>query len=279
MMRKCLISLLMALLLSGCGGGFSLTDEQLNHNLPNDFKNRTFVNIKGSEFYRRELDDLAGRILVCTSVNNEPRTEECTVTLSRIIREGTTPTIKLIEDGTVYTSKVDQKASIKGSYLLVTAEFSANQVAEITITDTSYIYIRSTEAPLDELRAYVRDSPGNSAQKRYWIQGVQVATIALKNYIKLEGGVDGTVGPVTGINGSMYRADDKVAYDYGISFVMADIDRDIPPFGPLPTTTPPVGTVSPASPPENPEMFIAPQRELVIESIEGLEQLRNADLP
>ncbi len=125
-----------------------------------------------------------------------------------------------------------------------------------------YVYIKSTDVPLNQLRNHAQNNRRAGAEKRYWVQGIQVASIVRRDYVKYEGSGSVT-GPVSGINGSTYRADDATSHDYGISFLLADIDHDIP--------TPPSG------PRTAPEVFVAPKRPLVIESIKGLDQLPPAE--
>jgi len=157
----------------------------------------------------------------------------------------------------IYRSKVNSKASVQGSYLAFTANFSAEQIAEVTITDSTLIAIKSEDVPIDLLKAYVTANPNDGSVKRYWIQAALLATLIQKDFTKINADAKGVVGNTAGVGGSVFNEHGTDSYDWRISMLIPDIDKDLDKkfsiFG------------------ED-----APGRGLIIRAIEGLEQLPKA---
>jgi len=211
------------LVLSGCVG-VRFADETINRVLPDDFKNRNIY--PETDIFKYKLDSLVGRILVCQPDQINDRICDCDLKITRIIKNGTTPET-ISPEQKVFSSKIDQGASAQGSYLAFAAKFSAEQVAEILITDSALVFIKDDDVPIEDLKQYVQSNPRVGQEKRFWIQGALLATIIQRELIKIDTDAEGVVGNVSGIKGGVYNHRGQESNDYRISLLMPDIDRDL----------------------------------------------------
>lgn len=208
----------------GCGGGIKFADEPMNRSLPEDYKNRKIY--QQSDIFKYKLDSLVGRILVCKQKIGDKSKLDCDLKLAPIRKDNSTPLIKTPEQK-VYSSKIDRGAAAEGSYLAFAAKLSADQAAEVLITDSVLVFIQDDDIPIEKLKAYVKANPKVGNENRYWIQGALLATIITRNLIKIDSNASGVVGTATGLKGQVYKNEGLEAIDYKISLLMPDIDRDI----------------------------------------------------
>lgn len=210
-------------LLAGCAG-VKFSDEQINKDLPEDFKRRNIY--PNTDILKYKLDSVVGRILICRPDQVQGRVYDCDLKITRIVKNGTSPDTQN-PDQIVYSSKIDRRASAKGSYLVLAAGFDAEQVAEILITDSALVFINDSDVPIEELKAYVETHSPAEQERRFWIQGALLATIIQRDLVKIEANAKGVIGNTSGIEGSVYNHRGQESVDYRISLLMPDIDRDL----------------------------------------------------
>lgn len=223
-MRIALLSATVAAIFLGGCGGIEFADEQINRSLPDDFKNRNIY--PETDIFKYKLDSLVGRILICAPDQVSERVFDCDLKLMRITTAGTAPETTTPEQQ-VWSSKIDQRAATQGSYLAFAANFSAEQAAEILITDSALVFIEDGDVPITELRDYVQDNTKPPNARRFWIQGALLATIIQRDLVKIDANAEGVVGNTTGLKGSVYNKREQDSVDYRISLLLTDIDRDL----------------------------------------------------
>lgn len=254
MTLKLVLVVLLAVSITGCGGVKFAADPNINKGLPKDFVKRDLY--EKTDIFKYRLSDLVGHILVCRTVAGKQKTEDCDLKLTRIVKPNTSPDIEMPKQ-VIYKSKVNSQASAQGSYLAFTANFSAEQVAEVTITDSTLIAIKSEDVPKDLLQAYVADNPNDGSVKRYWIQAALLTTLIQTDFTKISADAKGVVGNTAGVGTSVFNEHGADSYDWRISMLIPDIDKDL----------------------DNKFSIFgedAPGRGLTIRAIEGLEQLPKA---
>lgn len=226
---KIKIMLLVLLSITGCAG-IKFSDETVNKNLPSDFKNRNIY--PETDIFKYKMDSLAGRILVCQPDQIKERIYDCDLKITRILKKdkktkSSIPPETLTPERLVYSSKIDKGASAQGSYLAFAGSFSAEQAAEIIITDSALVYVDDDNIPEKELKKYVRANPKKGKERRFWIQGALLATIYQRDLVKIDANAEGVVGNTSGIKGKVYNHRGQESVDYRISLLMPDIDRDL----------------------------------------------------
>lgn len=217
-----------SIFLCSCAG-VKFSDEQINKNLPNDYRNRNIY--PETDILKYKLDSLVGRILVCKPKQINDRVYNCDLKVTRILKKDAStgqivPPETITPERLVYSSKIDRGAAAQGSYLTFASSFSADQVAEILITDSSLVFANDDDVPIQEILSYVKKNPKADDETRFWIQGALLATIVQRDLVKIKSDAEGVVGNTSGIKGQVYNTSGQGSIDYRISLLMPNIDRD-----------------------------------------------------
>lgn len=214
---------LFAITMSGCAG-VKFSDETVNRNLPDDFKNRNIY--PETDIFKYKLDSLVGRILVCQPNQIKDQIYDCDLKISRVLKKGTSPET-ISPEQKVYSSKIDRGASSQGSYLSFAGNFNADQAAEILITDSALVLVNDNDVPIKSLKKYVSENPKQENERRFWVQGALLATIIQRDLVEIKADAEGVVGNTSGFKGRVYNNRGQESIDYRISILMPDIDRDL----------------------------------------------------
>ncbi|WP_253993352.1 hypothetical protein [Myxococcus qinghaiensis] len=214
-MDRCAWLPLLALLLSGCGVTFSNTPE-FNKGLPEDFKRRVLWN--ETDIFKYNLEQLAGHVIYSKASTGEYDRGP------RLTTSGKSPTFKLIDNGQVYHSKIDNAAKAEGSYLAFAATMSNDQTADVSIIDTAQVLIPYEDVPVTDL-AKISETKAPQGVKRYYIQGVLLASVTTRYGATIKTDASGVVGNTFGAKGSVFNEQQTVGRDFRISLLLIDIDR------------------------------------------------------
>jgi hypothetical protein len=198
---------------AGCGG-VRFADVALNKDLPADYKNRVLW--PQTDAFKYNLTQLAGHVIV-----GDPKTGEFERG-PRYIKEGYEPKLGVIEDGAVYNSKVTNSAAANANYLAFAAKLSNDEAAEVTIVDTNDVFIPYEQIPHDALAEEAR-KPAPEGRAKYYVQGVLLATITIKNYHKIEADASAVAGNTFGGGGKVFNEANDVSKDFKISLTLIPV--------------------------------------------------------
>jgi len=215
---RILLLLPLALTLSGCAGVRFADIPQFNRALPDDYRNRVLW--KEVDIFKYNLAQLAGHV-VTTSDPSGGRFERG----ARILGRDTVPTLQPIRDGTLYHSKIDRDASVEGDYLAFAAKLSDRQTADVVIVDTSQVFIPFEEVPVEALLAEAAKERPTPSTRRYYIQGVLLATVTTRYGVQIDAGASGVIGSTFGAKGKVFNEEDTVSKDVRISLLLIDLDE------------------------------------------------------
>jgi hypothetical protein len=206
-------------LLTGCdGGGVRFSDiPEFNKALPEDFKRRVLWN--ETDIFKYNLEQLAGHVIYAKGPAGEFDRGP------RYLKPDKHPALKVVESGEVYHSKIDSGAQAEGNYLAFAAKLSGDQTASVSIADTAQAFIPYEDVPVENLLAEVQRPIPSGSTKRYYIQGVLLATVLTQYGAKINADASGVAGTVFGAKGKVYREDETVSRDFRISLLLIDIDR------------------------------------------------------
>ncbi len=206
------IVLTAAPLLAGCGVHFA--DQSLNSlPLPEDFKCRTAI--KNSVDYRYNPQDNIGLLIT-------PKPDGEYETIGRpILTQGTTPQLDIFKDSNVYQGKVDQGASLQGSYLAFAAGLQANQVASVNIFDVSHAYVLPNQIP-DEALFALAAKP--TTTPRYWIEQMYISGVTRTVFESESANASGSA-EAFGAKGSVYQQASNASNDWIVAVQLLNVDR------------------------------------------------------
>ena len=216
--------LFLAALLAGCDGdGVTFSGQALNHPLPSELVERTVFKSVGA--YREHLDQLVGLALAVDDGPGSPALSEQSIIGRYLakdseVEEKSDPVIR-------YESKVDRGLTVDGNYLAFAAGLTAEQKAEVVVTDVASAF--AEEIPWD-LLAKVKVPAG---KKAFWVRGATLTTVAYKTYQKQTAKAN-VSGGAFGVGGEVYASADRFSLDYRIGInlipVSGEIARALPQF-------------------------------------------------
>jgi hypothetical protein len=212
--RKLVVAACFTLWLTGCGVRFA--DVAMNKDLPSDYKNRVLW--PQTDAFKYNLTQLAGHVIIGNPATGEFERGP------RYVKEGFEPTLQVIEDGTVYNSKVNNSAAAKGNYLVFAGSLSGDQAAEVTIVDTNSVFIPYEQVPMEALAEEARKEP-EAGKKKYYVQAVVLATVTIKNYRKIAADASSVTGNTFGAEGKVFNETSDVSKDFKISLTLLDVQR------------------------------------------------------
>jgi hypothetical protein len=102
---------------------------------------------------------------------------------------------------------------------------SANRTASVTIIDTAQVFIPYADVPVDVLLAEAMKPALPGTTKRYYIQGVLLATVLTQYGQQINADASGVVGNTFGAKGNVYNEEQTVNRDFRISLLLIDLDR------------------------------------------------------
>lgn len=229
--KKLALSVLMAAtFVTGCGG-LKFKDEMVNVNLPDDWRFRTPV--KNTADLRFFMKENVGLLVTPGNASGTYR-----VLAQPIVADGFTAREEIIKDGTVYSSKITQGASVQGGYLTFAANLSANQAVDYRIVDISRVDVPWNQMPDAKIRAAAA-IPNPSGLKRLWIQSLILSRVLWQSYSELKCDASGS-GPAFQTAGKCFNTTGVESNDYAIGAVFVDIDdyvKNNPGVAPTPMLT------------------------------------------
>ncbi|WP_339744510.1 hypothetical protein [uncultured Rubinisphaera sp.] len=196
------------------GDDMTFEDVTLNKDLPKDYTKRVLWS--QTDAFKYDISQLAGHVIVGDKKTGEFRRG------GRYLKPGYEPTVSIIDDGVIYNSKVDKTASSKSNYLEFAAGLDAKQTAEVTIADSSTVLIPWKQVPMDEL-VQENERQLEEGEERYYIQGVVLASVTIRNYRELAADASIIAGEAFGANGKIFTSTSEVSKDYQISLTLVSL--------------------------------------------------------
>jgi hypothetical protein len=210
-----LIVMAALLILTGCGVRFANVS-QFNKVLPDDFKNRVLW--AETDIFKYNLEQLAGHVVYAKAEGKFDRGV-------RLVKKDRTPTLKAVDKGRVYHSKIDKGAAAEGNYLAFAAKFDDTQTEDVTIIDTAQVFIPYDDVPIDDLLKEADKPLPPDVSKRYYVQAVLLATVTRIATSKISANASGVVGDAFGAKGNVYKQDEEGSTDYRISLLLIDLEK------------------------------------------------------
>ncbi len=129
-----------------------------------------------------------------------------------------------------YHSIITSKVSTKANYLAFAADFSTDDMAELTLVDVARagIDINATTFPqiTDGLTAWVATHPlADTSEHRIWISSTVLTSRVYNIGTKINADASGQVGTVVGVSGNVYNTNTTAFKSTIISFISFDVDK------------------------------------------------------
>ena len=207
--------------LIGCAG-VKFAPAAVNEPIPDAFSKRALypAGVAGYEF-----QDLVGSIL---SVKNK----EDPVMIGMIRPEKYKNSVTYITDSNnYYHSRIQKGAEVQGSYLAFAGNFSAGQMAELTLIDIARAGIvwGTSDAAWEKFQKAAtewvnRHPKADNSIKRLWVKSVVLSRRLYSSYTNVGADATGQVGHVIGVESGVYRKSENESKSVMLAFEAFDID-------------------------------------------------------
>lgn len=219
-MKKNVYYLLILILLLNSCRGVKFDPAPINADLPNDLKHRTVID----GLYSYSFEDYVGQIFVLE--NKEIRRTKHKIVLETYEIK---PIPILEEDShNFYKSRITKGAKFKANYLAFAADFTGEEMAEITLVDFARAEIKFTKSVQDDLipkmEQWVANNPKPAGMQRLWVQAAVLTKKFYSGYTKIDANAQAQVGEVVGVEAGVYRKEEIQGISVILGFYVLDID-------------------------------------------------------
>lgn len=185
--------------------------------LPETYKNRTFIKNLSSLTYK--LDEIPGHIVKYDKIKKDYKI----VSLVRLVKDNQYSETKIIDDGVLYSSKINSGASFNGSFLIGGLSVDSKSIMELIIQDVMLSIVPDTLILKDEIKRIAGNIDQSERAKYYFIKGTTLTLVNNKKYKeqKFEAKVNNTY--VTA-EGKVFASNEKFSRERLISLDLISLE-------------------------------------------------------
>jgi hypothetical protein len=192
-------------------------EEHKNEELPHTYRNRTFIKNLSSLTYK--LDEIPGYIVRYDKKLKDYKI----VSLVRLVKNNAYPEMKLIDDGIIYSSKINSGANFNATALIGGLSVDSKSIMELIIQDVMLSIVPDTLILKDEIKRIAENIPAADRKDYYYVKGTTLTLVNNKKYKeqKFEAKVNSTY--VTA-SGKVYASNDKFSRERLVSLDLISLD-------------------------------------------------------
>lgn len=185
--------------------------------LPESFKNRTFIKNLSSLTYK--LEELPGHIIKYDAEKND----YVIVSIRRFVEENKSPEATIIDDGILYSAKINSGASFNGSFLIGGLKVDSKSIMELIIQDVIMSIIPDALILKDVIEKVAENIPASERKNYFFIKGTTLTIINNRKYKeqKFEAKVNNTY--VTA-GGKVFASNEKFSRERLVSLDLVSLD-------------------------------------------------------
>lgn len=156
--------------------------------LPASYNDRDFLKLANTY----DINDLAGGIVKLENENEDEKFYKL-ASLERYAKDTGYPETIPIEEGVIYSEKINKSVKFSASYLIANISVSDDKLKEVIVTDVSRTNLKLGEFDTQRLGQYYGSLSEEEKNKYYIIKSVVLTVINHRDFSKTEfkAGVDG----------------------------------------------------------------------------------------
>jgi len=145
------------------------------------------------------------------------------VSLVRLVKNNAYPEMKLIDDGIIYSSKINSGANFNATALIGGLSVDSKSIMELIIQDVMLSIVPDTLILKDEIKRIAENIPAADRKDYYYVKGTTLTLVNNKKYKeqKFEAKVNSTY--VTA-SGKVYASNDKFSRERLVSLDLISLD-------------------------------------------------------
>ncbi|HTI59431.1 hypothetical protein [Mucilaginibacter sp.] len=188
--------------------------------LPRSYKQRKFMNDVSSISY--DLFMIPGNIVTFNPTDTTYQMR----TLRAITKNSKPPVVTSINDGVLYSAKVNSTTSFNGSYLIGGLNVNRDEIMELNIQDVAISTVPDSLIDVDAIKSAIADIPAEEKKNLYYIKSATLTLIENRKYT--ESKFDASINSffVTS-GGKTYSSNEKLKRDRTVSIYIVPLDHII----------------------------------------------------
>lgn len=147
-----------------------------NEELPQTFQNRTFIKNLAALPYK--LEEIPGHIVKY----DDERKDYIIVSLARFVKDNRYPEVTVIEDGILYSSKINSEAGFNGSFMIGGLKVDSKNIMELIIQDVIFSIIPDEFILKDTIEKEASKLSDTERKKYFFIRGTTLTIVNNKKY-------------------------------------------------------------------------------------------------
>ncbi|MBS1526625.1 MAG: hypothetical protein JST19_13295 [Bacteroidetes bacterium] len=203
---------------SAAGFGRKLEPEPATEDLPRSYKTRKFLTNASDLAY--DLFVIPGNIVKY----NPGDTSYEFKTLKAIIKGNKEPVATTVNDGILYSAKINSNTSFNGSYLIGGLSCSKDEIMELNIQDAAKSSVPDSLIDVDQIKRIAESLPADQRKNYFYVKSVTLTLIDNRKYA--EGKFDASINScfVTA-GGKTYTSNEKFQREKTISVFLVSLDN------------------------------------------------------
>lgn len=147
-----------------------------NEELPESFKNRTFIKNLSALTYK--LEEIPGHIVKYDADKKDYKI----VSLTRLVKDNQYPETTIVEDGMLYSGKINSGASFNGSFLIGGLKVDTKSIMELIIQDVMVSIVPDELMLKEEIKAIADQITAENKAQYYFIKGTTLTLVNNKKF-------------------------------------------------------------------------------------------------
>lgn len=147
-----------------------------NEELPEVFQNRTFIKNLSALPYK--LEEIPGHIVKY----DEQKKDYAIVSLTRFIKDNQYPEVTIIDDGILYSSKINSEAAFNGSFIIGGLKVDRKSIMELIIQDVFFSIVPDKLILKDKVKKVAEKLNEAERKNYYFIKGTTLTIVNNKKY-------------------------------------------------------------------------------------------------
>jgi hypothetical protein len=194
--------------------------EPIVEDLPRSYKQRKFLTNVSDMAY--DLFVIPGNIVKFNPTDTSYEFK----TLKAIIKGNKMPVANTINDGILYSAKINSTTSFNGSYLIGGLSVNKDEIMELNIQDAAKSTVPDSLIDVDQIKRVAESLPADQRKNYFYIKSVTLTLIDNRKYT--EGKFDASINScfVTA-GGKTYTSNEKFQREKTISVFLVSLDNII----------------------------------------------------
>ena len=189
----------------------------VNEELPKSYTERLFLKKLAGSLY--DIFLIPGNIVKYDTANKDYVRK----TLVALIRNNKLPTTEVIQDGIIYSNKINKEAAFNGSFIIASLAVADKQIMELIVQDVTKSYVPDSLIDVDNVYSIINQIPQDQRKYYYYVKNAILTLINNRKYRESKIDANVTTTYVTA-GGKVYNSNDKFARERVVTVELVSLE-------------------------------------------------------